>query len=475
MKFFRKYSRISVFAALLLLSTVGMANAESSSSPNLPQAFYGSITAADGGRINGGTVQAVLDGEVFSLSFSGTSYGSPENLGERLLVWSGNTGGNITFKVNGIEAAPTVAYVPGEITALNLTIPHGTVSGGGGGAVPEAGRSASGGVEADRDTVVQDSTGTLELTIPAGAVQTADGAAVKVTVDELVGSEADEVLRDVKVPQGVNSTGTAFEIKAEAGDSRQSGTITAFNKPVTFSLQLSNKDLKGVSDPEKVGIFKLNSDGTLTFAGGKYVEDRLVTPIYESGKYVVAEVNIEFTDMNNHWAQNDVELTASKYIAQGYPGGKFAPDGDVTRVEFACMLVRALQLRGTQGTPDFNDVSATDWFYNELQTAVDSGIIKGFTDGTFRPNALVSREEVAAMVARALKTAGKADELTAEQLETIASGFSDYNEVDDWAKAELALAAKAGILKGKTASSLEPKASATRAESAVMISRFWRK
>ena len=87
------------------------------------------------------------------------------------------------------------------------------------------------------------------------------------------------------------------------------------------------------------------------------------------------------------------------------PNGGFLPGGKVTRAEFATMLVKSMGLPPSTEKSDknlltFSDVKPADWHYELLRTAVKAGLIKGFTDGTFRPNDPVTREQVAVMVDR---------------------------------------------------------------------------
>jgi len=96
----------------------------------------------------------------------------------------------------------------------------------------------------------------------------------------------------------------------------------------------------------KVGLFKINDDGTMTFVGGKLVDGKLVVEMTGFSKYVFAEVKITFNDVSTHWARKDIELMASKYIVTGMPDGSFNPNEQVTRAQFAVMLVNAMGVTG---------------------------------------------------------------------------------------------------------------------------------
>jgi hypothetical protein len=100
---------------------------------------------------------------------------------------------------------------------------------------------------------------------------------------------------------------------------------------------------------------------------------------------------------------------------------------------------------------------------NTVNAAASAGIVYGIGDNLFAPNALVTREQMAVMVAKAMGT--KAPAVNGTEL----SAFSDSSTVDSWAVSGMEEAVKAGIVSGMTADTLAPLANATRAQAAAMI------
>src|SRR5690606_11235384 len=123
--------------------------------------------------------------------------------------------------------------------------------------------------------------------------------------------------------------------------------------------------------------------------------------------YGVVQFNKTFPDVAAHWGKGYVESVANKLIVEGYEDGTFGPDRSITRAEFATVIVRALGLSSKKGTASFSDVKSGDWFANAVAVAAEAGIVKGYEDGTFQPNKVITREELAAMVVRASAFAGK--------------------------------------------------------------------
>ncbi|KPQ32948.1 MAG: S-layer homology domain [Phormidesmis priestleyi Ana] len=106
-----------------------------------------------------------------------------------------------------------------------------------------------------------------------------------------------------------------------------------------------------------------------------------------------------FADMQQHWAKDCVNrLSASRQIS-GYPNGQFRPEAQVTRAEFAVLMLNSFPtlIQSTpQLTRSFRDVRRDYWAYWALQTAYQKGIFVGYPDGTMRPDRSISRVEAIA-------------------------------------------------------------------------------
>ncbi|MGG1515600.1 CBM35 domain-containing protein [Paenibacillus oryzisoli] len=169
------------------------------------------------------------------------------------------------------------------------------------------------------------------------------------------------------------------------------------------------------------------------------------------------EVNL--SDLAAHWAESDVKQAIELGIVRGYPDGTFKPDRAVTRAEFAAMLIHALKPQETNlyNAPlTFTDKEKIgDWALNAVAQAVQAGIISGYEDGSFRPDAEMTRSEMAKMIASAL---GFSDD------KAPTSGFADDTAVPDWAKDAVASLRMRGIMEGKEGNQFAPGDQATRAE-----------
>ena len=187
------------------------------------------------------------------------------------------------------------------------------------------------------------------------------------------------------------------------------------------------------------------------------------TPIIENSNTNTPSVTIKnnpFSDVpESHWAFNAVTSLAEKYILNGYYDGTFKPENNITRGEFAKIIVSATKSFDVNAESSFSDVSKDDWYYSYVSTAFKLGYITGYPDGTFKPEANISRADICTIVNRVLKA----------NPDGSVSAFTDDWSIPSYARDSVyALAAK-GIINGYSDGSFNPTAQATRAQTAKII------
>jgi len=170
-----------------------------------------------------------------------------------------------------------------------------------------------------------------------------------------------------------------------------------------------------------------------------------------------------FPDVAGHANQLAIDTLVDKKIING-KGGKFAPDQTMTRAEFCTITVKALGME-SKATDAFADVKSSDWFAGFVGTAYDKGIVNGVGGGKFNPNGTITRQEAAAMVARAAKALGLNTEVR-DAAEVMAL-FSDGAKVSGWAQEPMAYCATSGI--ASWSRTLQPSKAILRCEIAQMI------
>lgn len=171
-----------------------------------------------------------------------------------------------------------------------------------------------------------------------------------------------------------------------------------------------------------------------------------------------------FTDIAGHWAERWINEAVEEGLINGYPDGTFKPNHPITRAEFTVMLVDALPLVGTGATLTFTDAAQIKgWAKQSIARAVQSGIITGYDDGSFRPDAQITRAEMAVMIARVMQL---------PMVGGTSTGFADDEDIPKWAKDAVEAIRKLGIVGGRGGDRFVPNDTATRAEATIMLLRM---
>lgn len=163
---------------------------------------------------------------------------------------------------------------------------------------------------------------------------------------------------------------------------------------------------------------------------------------------------------SSHFAYNSINNLVSKKIINGYPDGTFRPNNHLTREEAAKIIVFAMGVPHKGKVSNFPDVPKNGWSTSVIAAARQTEIINGYPDGNFRPKNNVTREEVAAMVAKAFDFKMKSG---AVKFKDVSSG--------SWSKRSIDLLTSNKIINGYSDRTFRPKKPITRAEFAVFISK----
>ena len=174
-----------------------------------------------------------------------------------------------------------------------------------------------------------------------------------------------------------------------------------------------------------------------------------------------------FSDITNHVNKTAIEELAARGIITGYNATSFGPNDTMTRAQFATIVVRGLGLPLT-ATNNFTDVKAGSWYASYVGTAYSYGIVNGRTATTFDPEGTITRQEAAAMVARAAKLCGMDTELETYEILNVLAQFGDYMSIGEWAQESMAFCYGEDIL-DQSDLDIEPKRAILRCEIAQML------
>lgn len=168
----------------------------------------------------------------------------------------------------------------------------------------------------------------------------------------------------------------------------------------------------------------------------------------------------KLADIANHWAVGQIQSMADEGIVSGYADNTFKPDAEVTRAEFVTMVNKVFKFTETIET-SYPDVKAGDWFAGEIGKAKAAGYLGGYADGTMKPGNRISRQEAAVVIAQAAKLEpGSAQEL---------AKFQDGAAIPAWSQGALAALVNRAYMGGYPDGTIKAGKSISRAEAAVLL------
>ncbi|RVU54194.1 S-layer homology domain-containing protein, partial [Anaerosphaera multitolerans] len=165
----------------------------------------------------------------------------------------------------------------------------------------------------------------------------------------------------------------------------------------------------------------------------------------------------------NSSGKSNVVLNKGEHFGYliGYPDGTIRPEGRISRAEVSTIFFRMMtddsRNSNWNTTNEFNDVRTTDWYNNAISTLSKAEAVTGYPDGSFKPNAKITRGEFATMASRFLSETGE---------------LTDYKFTDtkgNWAEEAISKLASKGLIKGYEDGSFRPDQEITRAEAATLM------
>ncbi|MEM5816231.1 MAG: Ig-like domain-containing protein, partial [Desulfitobacterium hafniense] len=314
---------------------------------------------------------------------------------------------------------------------------------------------------AERGAVLEITTGLAGYTIPAELLN----------IDEIAGQFGGHVnLGDIAID--IRVAEPSPDLVRIMEDAAGQGSLSILVPPVEFAIECTYNGrtiavehfrvpverripIPAGVDPNRITTaVVVERDGTLRHIPTKVVE---IEGVYyaqimslTNSVYTLIWNPVEFRDMEGHWAKEYVNDSGSRLIVSGVENGIYKPDSMITRAELAAIITRALGIKSKAGGNGFTDVTEGDWFYGAVNAAMEYGIIAGYGDGSFKPDRKVTREESFSMIAKAMELAcaetGAVMRLTEAEATYILTGFADSAELGSWSRKAVAYAVRSGIV-----------------------------
>ncbi|MGE5677166.1 MAG: choice-of-anchor D domain-containing protein [Pseudomonadota bacterium] len=337
-----------------------------------------------------------------------------------------------------------------------------------------------------KEAILEIRTENVSYTLPASEInidsiseQIGQQVALKdIKISITIGEPSEETVRIVEstaVRDGYQIVVKPVEFGISCTSGNKTVQVNKFNGYVERMVAIP----EGV-DPSRIttGVV-LNSDGTfshvpttIVIVGGRYYAkiNSLTNSVYS-----VIWNPKTFRDVENHWAKAEVNDMGSRLVINGVDEDNFAPDREITRGEFAAIVVKGLGLMRTgTGKDIYGDVDKNDWYYDAVYIASEYRLINGTGKGSFEPDRKITREEAMLIMSRAMAIVKLDTDTSEAEIKQVLSGYKDSGKLNSWSEKSAAVCIKSGIIQG-SGNAIRSEANITRAESAAMVRRFLQK
>lgn len=287
---------------------------------------------------------------------------------------------------------------------------------------------------------------------------------MKFTVGEVKGRMTDGTFTlSFDTPHSIdNILGELSITSAKVTDSKISlqGTVTIKVVCGSKTIEITNNIL-----PCNASVKVLRNSSNSTYSGGSLGGGGVSVPNTPKpeDKPAITPVIDTFVDIDSvEWARESIENLCKRGIIAMNEEKTFSPNRNITREEFVKMIVMAMGILDNSAQSDFADIKADEWSYPYVSSAVKYGIVTGKQDGSFGLGEEITRQDMAAILARTMQKAGFAfdgyDEL-----------FADHADIADYARDGVYAMRQYGIINGVGDNQFAPLMNATRAMAAKMI------
>mgnify|MGYP001128071934 CR=1 FL=1 len=186
---------------------------------------------------------------------------------------------------------------------------------------------------------------------------------------------------------------------------------------------------------------------------------------------VVEGVELTFTDITAAYAfaEEAIADMVNRDVISGVGNNLFAPGDSLTRAQIATIMVKSLSIEPAPYQGGFADVATGDWFAPYVQAAADADLFSGYPDGTFKPNQVINRQEIAVVAGKAAVETGKVEQERMAKFVMEKSDYVDKDAVASWAGNQVAWLEAQGVFEGVAGANFEPVKVVNRAEAVVVI------
>ena len=311
----------------------------------------------------------------------------------------------------------------------------------------------------DKDKLLLENASLGEL-IPSGAITSIN--------TDIIGEIHFSVISISDIPDSGTLLVSRFKAK-DTGTAKFDFKLLAYADSNGTSLNSTSTDAEIVIELSNASDESADISGTIPSGGSTIKPSKPADADKEENPELIQpeqpkETNhISFADVaQTHWAYNQIHKVSEMGLFSGTGEDIFSPDLQMTRAMFVTVLHRYAGSPETEKT-DFADVKDS-WYSNAVSWAAQNGIVSGTGDNKFSPDEYITRGQIATILCRYKN--GKSIDVNS------INSFKDSASIPDWGKESIAWAIEQGLIMGRSGGNVAFNDNATRAETAVIFTRF---
>ncbi len=263
---------------------------------------------------------------------------------------------------------------------------------------------------------------------------------------------------------GIYINGSAQPVlrgNAIAGNQENGIVVTVNGNPnLGTSDNLGVNIIRGNNTSGRSRVFDVFNATQNTIAAAGNDIDKVSGPINLTGAPAGPFADVPAT----YWASAFIAELSKRDILSGFPDGSFKPDAPVTRAQFAAIINKAYAPKAIQPAINFSDVSSSFWGFSAIKTASEGGFMAGYPGGQFRPEQNIPRVQIVVAIANGIGYGRQPADVN------LLTKLADGSSIPDYAKNSVAAASQRNVLVNyPTVGTFNPNRQATRAEVAALV------
>lgn len=273
---------------------------------------------------------------------------------------------------------------------------------------------------------------------------------------------------------GISTKGFSYRMDLRKPDGQKIIDLKVLGKPIepnkNYDVAVTAGLICGSGRPDSLANVGIKENSRKT------IRRALVDALYDMPNKTISPVTsgtwYVVPDYLDHWGEEPISFLVDKNVIKGYTDGSFKPNNDITRAEYTTVVLNAYNIPQIKPkTPSFKDVKTSDWFYGIVEGAHAKKMIPFATNDLFMPNKPITRQEAMIELVIAYRNNPEPPEISDQSLNLFKEKVKDWQSISKLALPFMIFAYENNLITGYSDGTIRPEKSISRAETATIVFR----